>query len=212
MTVLSNLKYYYLNLGTQGRGEPARLLLHDAGVSFQDNRLEYEDWLALKAKLAKEYPVGALPLLITGDNEYYGLSVPLMRMLGRELGYDVAGKKESHFVEQVADLTSDWFQDCVRLFFQPEQREFHNKNLKGIHVGRIERLYGCHSDGPYLLGPQITYVDFMVYAILRQDKLLTSLKDYPNLAKFVESFENRKNLKEYIASYPTDEPDIVVPV
>ena len=75
-----------LNILAQGRGEPARLLLRDAGVPFEDNRLEFPEWVTLKNQLSKEYPAAALPLLKTGDGEYYGLTVPLMRFLSRELG------------------------------------------------------------------------------------------------------------------------------
>ncbi|KAI7850044.1 glutathione S-transferase [Circinella umbellata] len=213
MTVLTNLKYYYLNLGTQGRGEPARLLLHDANVSFEDNRLEFPEWMALKSELSKDYPVAALPLLKTGDGEYHGLSGPLMRFLGHELGYDAATKKEAHFIDQIADLSSDWLQDCIRLFFQPDQRDFHNKVFKPNHLGRMESMYGYYADGPYALGKQITYADFMVYSVLRQDNLVKDLnEENPNLFKFVQAFEDRKNLKEYIASFPKDEQPIVIPL
>ncbi|KAI9495850.1 glutathione S-transferase [Zychaea mexicana] len=214
MTGLTNLKYYYFDLGTQGRGEPARLLLHDADVSFEDIRIEFKDWLAFKNEIIEDYPAAALPLVKTGDGEYYGLTAPLMRFLGQQLGYDAVDKKKSHFVDQTADFVSDWFQDCIRIFFQPDQQEVHDKNLKGIHCGRMERMYGRYNEGPYLLGEQITYADFMVYAAMRQDKVLGSLleKDMPNLFKFVQAFENRKNLKEYITSLPTDEPQIVIPV
>ncbi|KAI9269244.1 glutathione S-transferase [Phascolomyces articulosus] len=214
MTVLTNLKYYYLNIGTQGRGEPARLLLHDAGVPFEDIRLEFPDWFALKHEIMNDYPAAALPLLKTGDGEYHGLSGPLMRFLGRELGYDATSKKEARFVEQVSDLVGDWYQDYIRLFFQPDQKDFHNKHFRNLHIERFERLYGHHNDGPYVLGSQITYADFSVYAILRQDRVLESLdkKENPNLYRFVKEFEERKNIKEYIASFPKDEEPIVVPL
>ncbi|KAI7847315.1 glutathione S-transferase [Circinella umbellata] len=196
MTVLTNLKYYYLNLGTQGRGEPARLLLHDANVSFEDNRLEFPEWMAFKR-----------------DGEYHGLSGPLMRFLAHELGYDAATKKEAHFIDQIADLSSDWLQDCIRLFFQPDQRDFHNKVFKPNHLGRMESMYGYYADGPYALGKQITYADFMVYSVLRQNNLVKDLiEENPNLFKYVQAFEDRKNLKEYIASFPKDEQPIVIPL
>ncbi|KAG2220676.1 hypothetical protein INT45_008219 [Circinella minor] len=207
MTVLTNLKYYYLNLGTQGRGEPSRLLLHDANVSFEDNRLEFPEWMALKSELSKEYPAAALPLLKTGDGEYYGLSGPLMRFLSHELGYDAAGKKETHFIDQIADLSSDWLQDCIRLFFQPDQRDFHNKVFKPNHLGRMESMYGYHADGPYALVSDTSKNITTATATTTID-----YKENPNLSKFVQAFEDRKNLKEYIAAFPKDEQPIVIPL
>ena len=37
-------------------------------------------------------------------------------------------------------------------------------------------------------------------------------KETPNLSKFVQAFEDRKSLKEYIASFPKDEQPIVIPL
>ena len=43
---MAKLKLTYFN--GRGRGEPARLILAQAGVEYEDNRIEFADWPALK--------------------------------------------------------------------------------------------------------------------------------------------------------------------
>ena len=43
---MGKLKLIYFN--GRGRGEPARLILAQAGVEYEDERIEFEDWAALK--------------------------------------------------------------------------------------------------------------------------------------------------------------------
>lgn len=49
---------------------------------------------------------------------------------------------------------------------------------------------------------QITICDFPMYELLDQHRLMKPgiLDDYPNLAKFVERFENLPKIKAYMAS------------
>lgn len=42
----ANIKLTYFNL--RGRAEPARLIMAQAGVDYQDNRITSEEWAALK--------------------------------------------------------------------------------------------------------------------------------------------------------------------
>ena len=44
---MGKLKLIYFN--GRGRGEPARLILAQAGVEYEDERIEFEDWPALKS-------------------------------------------------------------------------------------------------------------------------------------------------------------------
>ena len=43
---MGKLKLTYFN--GRGRGEPARLILAQAGVEYEDERIEFEDWPAFK--------------------------------------------------------------------------------------------------------------------------------------------------------------------
>lgn len=49
---------------------------------------------------------------------------------------------------------------------------------------------------------KISYADFLIYHLLDDDLALDRLTDSPNLIKFVESFEQRPNIKKYLATLP----------
>jgi hypothetical protein len=50
--------------------------------------------------------------------------------------------------------------------------------------------------------PKITYPDFLVYHMIDDDLARNRLADYPNLAKFAETFEQRPNIKNYLTTLP----------
>merc|ERR1712107_430563 len=54
---MGEMKLTYFNL--MGRAETTRLILAQAGVAFEDKRIEPAEWPALKASL----PMGQLPIL-----------------------------------------------------------------------------------------------------------------------------------------------------
>ena len=82
---MSGIKLVYFNL--MGRAETARLILAQAGVSYEDKRIEKEEWPALKASL----PMGQLPVLEV-DGKTIGQSMAIARYCARRFG--LAGKDE----------------------------------------------------------------------------------------------------------------------
>uniref|UniRef100_A0A0B6ZQ81 glutathione transferase n=1 Tax=Arion vulgaris TaxID=1028688 RepID=A0A0B6ZQ81_9EUPU len=93
-------KLVYFNL--RGRGEILRLLLHAAGVHFEDQRVEFAQWPALKSNT----PDGTLPYLSI-DGKDYGESMPLARYIAKK--YNLAGKNE---IEQLsADIILNYIDD-----------------------------------------------------------------------------------------------------
>ena len=55
MQTTTKIKLTYFNV--RGRAEPARLILAQAGVDYQDIRIEREDWPKVKpSKLSKYCP------------------------------------------------------------------------------------------------------------------------------------------------------------
>ena len=82
---MSGIKLTYFNL--MGRAETTRLILAQAGVAFEDKRIEPADWPALKASL----PMGQLPILEV-DGKTIGQSMTIARFCGRRFG--LAGKDE----------------------------------------------------------------------------------------------------------------------
>jgi len=102
-----SLKLSYFDL--RGRAEPARLLLHQAGVEFEDARVaapwdELAPWVALKPTT----PFGQLPLLIA-DGVTISQSMTIARYIAKT--YGLAGRnnlenaKMDELVDAIAEVT-----------------------------------------------------------------------------------------------------------
>ena len=75
------IKFTYCYL--YGRGEASKLLLQHANVQFEDERITFEQWGALKGKAMG----GALPNLKTEEGTIINESVASLRYLGARFGY-----------------------------------------------------------------------------------------------------------------------------
>ncbi|KAI7857746.1 glutathione S-transferase [Circinella umbellata] len=204
MTLTSHVKLTYFNFGTLGIGEPIKLLLQDSGTSHEYIRVEMDEWPKGKTEfIEKGLIFGTLPF-VELDGKYLGGCIPLMRLLSKKLGgkYQGSTDEEEYLVDMVADFCIDWRGDVNRAMFSKDMREKYITEQKAQHQERFERAYGLN-DGPYLLGQNISYADFVVYHNLVNDGQRTQgLEQYPNLAKFIKAFEERPNLKEYVATFP----------
>merc|ERR1712020_865342 len=94
----AKIKLTYFNL--RGRAEPSRLILAQAGVDYEDHRIEKEEWPALKPKT----PCGQLPVLSYNGTEI-GQSITIARFLAKEFG--LAGKTK------LEEARADMIVDCI---------------------------------------------------------------------------------------------------
>ena len=101
------VKYKLLYFDLAGRGEVSRLLLHQAGVEFEDYRVKgKEEWPTLK----KDMPFGQLPVLQIFTDEgtkVLAQSNTIARFIARSHG--LAGKDswESAQCDMLVDVTGD---------------------------------------------------------------------------------------------------------
>ncbi|CAG9982904.1 unnamed protein product [Clonostachys byssicola] len=161
--------YHYLDIGRLGRGEVLFLFLKDAGIEVKDVRYAWDDtWPKTSEKLVQQglTRTGKLPVL-----EYNGLKlsqhVPILRYLARELGsYDGVTSVEKFTVDSVADLYVDWRYEWVACLPKPSDDY---KASRPKYVDLIAQYY-ADTEGPYLLGDKITYVDFAIYQSIDNDK------------------------------------------
>jgi len=99
------MKLTYFNL--RARGEPARLILEQAGVAYEDHRIEspFADpgpWMEYKSKT----PYGQLPVLKDGDLEI-AQSMTIARYVANKTGLGGNNAAESAQMDEVVDTLSD---------------------------------------------------------------------------------------------------------
>merc|ERR1739844_802286 len=93
------LKMYF---GARGRGELSRFILAYAGRDFEDNRIQFSEWPALKPKT----PCGGLPLLNV-DGTIIAQSVAIARYLARECKLDGKSSLEKAQADMIVDCVTD---------------------------------------------------------------------------------------------------------
>ncbi|KAG2220569.1 hypothetical protein INT45_008750 [Circinella minor] len=199
------VKLYYFDFGDFskglpddcGRSENVKLLLEDAGISYEYLLTKWSDWNRVRGEwVANGFLTGSLPVLETKNGKKYFMTVPILSFLSKKLGqYYGKNIDEEHIVDVVADLTNDFYDSFVHNYWlRPDKRESHRKNEVPIHINRLERFYAANT-GPYLLGSEISFADFQVYHVICDEEVVELP---PHLTNFVKTFKKRPNIKKYL--------------
>ncbi len=152
------MKVTYFDL--KARAEPTRLALHIAGVAFEDERIDFDDFPRLRSSL----PFCALPTL-TIDGEVYAESNAMLRFAGKQGGdlypkCDKAALKVDMIVDVMETVMEQIFRDKT-----PEGRAKFVAETLPRYVGAVDKIY-AKSAGPYLLGDTVSIADIKLYCVL----------------------------------------------
>ena len=108
----------YFDVG--GRAEPMRLLCAHAKVEFEDRRLTFEEFGALKA----EGKVDKLPLWTLDDGTVLNQSQSILRLLGSQNGYYPDDVMNRYYCDNVLDAVGDLLAAGFSMrFYKPEVSE-----------------------------------------------------------------------------------------
>ncbi|OQE20378.1 hypothetical protein PENSTE_c013G05875 [Penicillium steckii] len=192
--------YHYLDIGRLGRGEVVNLFLQDAGIEFKKSLYPWDATWPQKSNDLKEKGLtrtGKLPAL-----EYKGKiltqHIPILRYLSREIGsYDGETNWEKYVVDAVSDIYVDWRSKWVANL---SEKKPEYKDQSAPEYYNLVAQYYSATQGPYLLGDKVTYVDFAVYQSIDNDRRTGTLPSTlpESLLKFKSAFEARPNIAEYI--------------
>ncbi|KAG0171352.1 Glutathione S-transferase A4 [Apophysomyces sp. BC1034] len=185
---------------TIGLGEHVKLLLEDANIDHEYIKVLQADWPAKKESLIKEgYLFGTLPMLEI-EGKRIGKTVPIMRYISQRLGkYLGSNQYENQYLDALADTATDWGTSWGQARFRgtEEQKKEHQDQTTPKYLGIFEKAY-AEREGPYILGQEISYVDFLFYHRVEDEEV--DYKAYPHIAAFVKAFTERPNLKNHLAS------------
>ncbi|CAD6199290.1 unnamed protein product [Caenorhabditis auriculariae] len=208
--VMVNYKFTYFNL--RGFGEPARLLFHLSHTPFEDDRIEFEDWLDRKPST----PFGKVPLLEI-DGVVYNQSLAITRYLAHKFGHGGKDLEEQLLVDSWAEQQRQFFMDshsaysgAVRLGKPAEEQE---KLLKELEAA-LPEWYTKITDqikkaGSGFIAPSgITYADLWI-----ADHITSLHKALPKILEEhseIANYHKRVHEIPEIAQYITTRPDTAI--
>ncbi|KAJ1306186.1 hypothetical protein OPQ81_010895 [Rhizoctonia solani] len=206
---------YYFDFLSRGRGEVIRLFFEDAGIAFKDHRIAFDDYNAQvkSGDITKLNPLKSLPVVEIGDAKY-AQSYAMLRLFARQLGkYDGKNDLERYYVDAINDIASDWRTKFIDSAFQsteagigPKENQDDLKHHKSFIGPKFAAALDTHlrtnplSDGgPFVLGKEITYADFVIFQIAH-DEDWAGLDANPRLNELIQAVKARPRLAEYFQS------------
>ena len=141
--------------GAYGRAESIRILLSQAKVEFEDERIPFEDWPARKS----EFPVGQVPVWVENGVQY-NQSCAILRMLGKRHGFYASEPEKMWAIDCALDTVSENASKINRwLKFDAEGHKVFTTVAQNI-ADFIHKSLHSH-EGHFLAGPEMTIADFM---------------------------------------------------
>ncbi|XP_074652884.1 glutathione S-transferase Mu 3-like [Tubulanus polymorphus] len=198
----------------RGLAQPIRFLLAYCGIEFTDKKLECGEapdynkdcWFNVKYSLGLDFP--NLPYYIDGDVKITQ-SNAILRYIGRK--HDLCGttEKEKIKVDIMENQAMDFRNGFVRLCYAPkgpfeECKKTYLENDLVPHLKGFDKFLG---DSSWFAGEKISVVDFPMYELLHEHRLMYGSKlldNYANLAKFLDRFEALPQIKEYMSTTKYD--------
>nr|CAX79609.1 Glutathione S-Transferase [Schistosoma japonicum] len=188
-----HVKLIYFN--GRGRAEPIRMILVAAGVEFEDERIEFQDWPKIKPTI----PGGRLPIVkITdkrGDVKMMSESLAIARFIARK--HNMMGDTDDEYyiiekmIGQVEDVESEYHKTLMK---PPEEKE---KISKEILNGKVPILLQAicetlkESTGNLTVGDKVTLADVVLIASIDH---ITDLDKEFLTGKYPEIHKHRKHL------------------
>jgi glutathione S-transferase len=208
---MSSYKLTYFN--GRGKGEIIRLILTQADVPFEDNRLSFEEFAKLKSKL----PFLQVPIFEIDGKITLCQSLAIARHLARK--YNLAGKTE---LEQVqVDMIVDCIQDTlnpIAPFFRFEQDPVKKAEMKRkyieeqlpVFLTKLEAFLVANNSGDsFFVGDSVTWADLSLVrahgALVLTVGLEQPFGKHPKLKALYERVIQLPRIAAYQAKLPVTE-------
>ncbi|KAK3790057.1 hypothetical protein RRG08_038754 [Elysia crispata] len=182
----------------RGRAELLRLILHQAGVKFEDVRVAFADWPAMKPKS----PFGSLPYLEI-DGKAFNESLCLARFAARR--HDLIGKTDidalniDQILAQADELRQKQFKIGKEESEKAElQKQYVEEQLPAF-LAKMNKMLEENKSG-FFIGSALTMAELIMYDITENDVKANPnvLDKYPKIAAMRKMVESQPKLKDYL--------------
>ncbi len=190
-----------------GRAEPIRVALFLAKLPFEDRRIKFPEFMALKQQGA--FPLGSVPMLEV-DGRAIVQTAAILRYVAR-LGAPALYPSDP-YAGLVVDSVLDTFNDTVSHAMTPSL--FERDTAKKIEMRRalvdgplgaaLRYVEGLIGDGPFLTGAELTIADIVLGETCRQyrsgalDGLSAeTLAPFPKIARLGEAYAAHPGVVAY---------------
>ena len=162
---MAKLKLTYFDFDG-GRGEPARLALHIAGISFEDQRIAGKDWPAFRDKT----PFLAMPTLEVGG-KVVSQSNSINRYVGKLTDLYPKDDWQALLCDEVMDAAEDISARIGQTIDMPaDAKKKAREELAAGHITRyLEQLQARlkAAGGEYFADGRLTVADLKIYMLVR---------------------------------------------
>lgn len=204
---MAKLKLVYFDFHG-GRGEPARLALHIGGVAFEDQRVVFSGWSAIKPQM----PYQALPVLEV-DGKLLAQSNSINRFVGKLTGLYPSDPWQAALCDEIMDAVEDSTQRLATTFSiknDAEKKAARQTLVDGPLPLSLQQLQARleQNGGKYFADNRLTVADLKVFAWIKDlksgnfDYIPTDLTDRvaPRLIAHFERVNTDPKVTAYYAS------------
>jgi prostaglandin-H2 D-isomerase / glutathione transferase len=206
---MPNLKLTYFD--APGRAEPVRIALFIAGIPFEDHRVKFPEFGALKGSGA--LPLGSVPIL-----EVDGLVLPQTAAMLRYVAHLGAPQLyptdalDAFIVDSVLDTFNDTLSNALLPSFYERDTEKKLAMRQAFAAGPLPLVLGhtesllARSGGPFLTGADLTIADLVIAGQVLQiqsghlDGITADvLAPYPHVRALAEAYLAHPSIVAYRA-------------
>jgi len=198
----SKIKFTYFD--GRGRGEVSRLILAAAGQPFEDVRIAFEDWPALKPKVRGN----VLPVL-QYNGEEYGQSQSVARFLAQEFGMMGKNNSEAAWINEAVDCMYEIRAKYFTAAFAKEEAakaeavEALQKEFKTM-MTRIADIQKQKGKSGFIVGAKVSFADICLRDTWEMcaglcEKGLMDDKAFAGLRSANENVDKIPTVKAYLA-------------
>ncbi|XP_015505858.1 glutathione S-transferase 2 isoform X1 [Parus major] len=190
----------------RGLAHAIRLLLEYTETPYQERQYrpgpapDYDpsDWTKEKEKLGLDFP--NLPYLIDGSTKLTQ-SNAILRYIARKHNMCGETEEEKQRIDLLENQLMDLRMNFARICYSPDFEKLKPAYLEQLPK-KLQELSRFLGSRPWFAGQKITYVDFLAYDVLDQQRMFVpecpELKG--NLAQFLQRFEALDKVSAYMRS------------